>query len=295
LPNADLSLLSSTDTNPLDQFPQESTTLPLEDSILTDSGIPVGRAEWEFIAGPPPGVVLTEPQPRPTIDARPLDPPPDPPIFPKITDDVSFGAGAPADAAFGTDVFLQIRRQFELDADAEVVVARIADSSFISSRESFEAFVRDNPELTDGSGYEVWLVTETDGQTLQRPIVKFEITGGRPGPGTEELPDTLEPLELKPLPFEQPNETTAPDDEANANGGGESNVSGVVVPLDGRGGIDREDAVAANVATETVNSGSLVSGIAASSSLLKWRRELRTRENETELTFTARTIRRMQQ
>lgn len=58
-----------------------------------------------------------------------------------------FGGGAVSGSAFSTEVYFQIRRQFEADGPAEVVVERITDSRLISSREALEKFVRDNPEL----------------------------------------------------------------------------------------------------------------------------------------------------
>lgn len=202
--NLNLALLSSTDTNPLRDFTQEAAETPFGPRTPTPTGIPEGLAEWEFIAGPSPGIVPSESPERPTIDIDPIEAVVETGVFSEVTTDVSFGAGAASEAAVGTDVYLQIRRQFELDADPEVVIARITDDSFIANRDQFEEFVKENPDLTDGAGYEVWLITETDGQTVERPIVRFEITGGRPGPATEELPDTFEPYRLKELQFEQP-------------------------------------------------------------------------------------------
>ena len=80
--------------------------------------------------------------------------------------------------------------------------------------------------LQDGAGYEVWLITETSGQQVERPIVKFEVTGGRPGPATEELPDTFEPYELKPLEFQQPDENGEPLPEPMGE------TSAIVKPLE---------------------------------------------------------------
>ena len=144
------------------------------------------------------------PQERPTTDIPLAESQEALVLVSEISGDVEFGAGAASEAAVGTEVYLQIRRHFELDADAEIVIPTIRNNTFISNRDSFETFIRDNPELSDGSGYEVWLITETSGQKVERPIVKFEITGGRPGPATEELPQTFEPYELKELEFEQP-------------------------------------------------------------------------------------------
>ena len=209
LPTSGLSLLSSTDTNPLRQFAQEASPLPFSNVVPTPTGTPEGLAEWEFIAGPSPGLVLVEPQERPVADIIPVEIPVELNIVADPFVGVDFGSGAVADAAIGTDVYLQIRRQFELDIDAEVVIPVIRDNGFISSREQFEMFVHENPELQDGSGYEIWLITETAGQKVERPIVRFEITGGQPGPATEELPDTFEPYELRELQFEQPEPDSA--------------------------------------------------------------------------------------
>jgi hypothetical protein len=86
------------------------------------------------------------------------------------------------------------------------VVERITDSSLISSREAFEKFVEQNPELQDGAGYEIWLISETAGQKVERPIVEFEISGGQPGTMQESVPEGISTQQLKDLPFEQPAE-----------------------------------------------------------------------------------------
>lgn len=207
LPAGQLALLSSTDSNGLNGFSQEATnqSLPLADNrVLTSTGRPEGLAEWEFLAGPSPAIPAVEQaEPEPFVAPR-VEIPDVQPAVSEVPGDLDLGAGAAADSAGGTDVYLQIRRHFESDVAAEVVIQRITNNSFISNRDAFEQFVEDNPELQDGDGYEVWLITETGGQTVARPIVEFEITGGRPGPATEELPDTFEPYELKELEFEQP-------------------------------------------------------------------------------------------
>ncbi len=128
-----------------------------------------------------------------------------------------FGGSAVASSVFSTEVYFQIRRQFETDGPSEVVVERIADSSLISSREAFEEFVRQNSELQDGAGYEIWLISETGGQKVERPIVEFEITGGQPGTATEIVPDQSEVPHLQDLPFERPNDEDSSDGE-NAPG-----------------------------------------------------------------------------
>ena len=205
LPTAGLALLSSTDTNPLDEFHQEAAEAPFTaNRNVTPTGRPEGLAEWEFVAGPSPGIVPIELTERPTLEIPKIEAPFDPVPVSEITGDIDFGAGAASESVVGTEVYLQIRRHFELDADAEIVIARITDHSFIANRDNFDEFVLEHPELQDGAGYEVWLITDTSGQRVERPIVEFEITGGRPGPATEQLPETFEPYELKDLEFEQP-------------------------------------------------------------------------------------------
>ena len=120
-----------------------------------------------------------------------------------------FGSGAVGGSVFSTEVYFQIRRQYETDGPAEVVVERITDSSLISSREAFEKFVQQNPELQDGAGYEIWLISETGGQKVERPIVEFEISGGQPGTINESVPEGSPNQKLEDLPFEQPAETDA--------------------------------------------------------------------------------------
>ena len=127
-----------------------------------------------------------------------------------------FGSGAAGGTAFTTEVYFQIRRQFESDAPSEVVVEKVMDSSLISSREAFEEFVRMHPELQDGAGYEIWLISETGGQKVQRPVVEFEITGGQPGTASESVPDQSAPPQLRDLPFEQPAEAESPPEPGDS-------------------------------------------------------------------------------
>ncbi|MFO1001669.1 MAG: hypothetical protein U0936_15135 [Planctomycetaceae bacterium] len=126
-----------------------------------------------------------------------------------------FGSGATGGSVFSTEVYFQIRRQYETDRPAEVVVERIADSSLISSREAFEEFVEQNPELQDGAGYEIWLISETGGQKVERPIVEFEISGGLPGTMQESAPERSSTQQLKDLPFEQPAESESSPEKQN--------------------------------------------------------------------------------
>ncbi|MFN9719571.1 MAG: beta strand repeat-containing protein [Planctomycetota bacterium] len=112
--------------------------------------------------------------------------------------------GAVSGTAFATEVYFQIRRQFEVDGPAEVVVERITDSRLISSREALEKFVDQHPELQDGAGYAIWLISETGGQKIERPVVEFEITGGKTGPANETDRNSVEPPKLIDVPFEQP-------------------------------------------------------------------------------------------
>lgn len=226
IPGSGLASLSSTDPNPLDEFHQQAAELPLANRFVTSTGRPQGLAEWEFIAGPAPGIVLVVPTPLPKLEIPRIEAPIESAITTEIAGNLSFGDGAASDAAIGTDVYLQIRRYFELDAAAEIVMPRITDNTFISSQETLQEFIDQNPELQDGSGYEVWLITETSGQRVERPIVKFEITGGRPGPATEELPDTFEPYELKELEFTQPpEEVPKPTPPSDAEGDPDVDVS----------------------------------------------------------------------
>ena len=204
MPGSNLALLSATDTNGLDQFNQEAAQLPLDNLVNTPTGQPEGFAEWEFLAGPSPGVIPVTRFTAQSFELPTVETPEITQVVTTVFGDVSLDSGAAGESAIGTEVYLQIRRHFELDAEAEVVIQRITDNSFISSREAFEAFVEENPVLQDGDGYEVWLITETSGQKIARPIVEFEITGGRPGPATEELPETFEPYRLQELEFEQP-------------------------------------------------------------------------------------------
>jgi hypothetical protein len=134
----------------------------------------------------------------------------------QVTGDAT--AGAVSGSLSSTEVYFQIRRQYESDGPSEIVIEKITDSRLISSREAFEKFVQQNSELQDGAGYEIWLISETGGQKVERPIVEFEITGGRPGTASDDSQNPQDSLDaqdeganrssqkpqLKDLPFEQP-------------------------------------------------------------------------------------------
>ena len=218
---AGLSLLTSTDTNGLRNLQAEaSSAFPLQNVVDTPTGRPIGLAEFEFIAGPPPGLVRFEPSERFVADPPKVAAPIDALAISRIAGDAFFGEAGASDAGVGTDVYLQIRRYFELDAEAEVVIARINDSDLITSRQAFEEFVAENSELQDGAGYEIWLVTETGGQQVERPVVQFEITGGRPGPASESFFETDQPAELFDLEFQQAEDFGQDSDsrqESNSN------------------------------------------------------------------------------
>ncbi len=140
----------------------------------------------------------------------------DPPVQAEL------GGGAVSGSAFSTDVFFQIRRQFEADQPAEVVIERLTNSRLISSREALEKFIAQNPELQDGAGYEIWLISETGGRKVERPIVEFEITGGHPGPARDQSSDAEGQMQLLDLPFELPEENATPEPNEKPNAAGES-------------------------------------------------------------------------
>ncbi|MBL8810061.1 MAG: hypothetical protein JNM43_07795 [Planctomycetaceae bacterium] len=163
------------------------------------SGAPVQQFE-RLVVPAPPEVQVT----------------PDPPVSAEL------GGGAVSGSAFSTDVFFQIRRQFEADQPAEVVIERLTNSRLISSREALEKFIAQNPELQDGAGYEIWLISETGGRKVERPIVEFEITGGHPGPAREQSSDSEGQMQLIDLPFELPKEPDSPPPNNNAVPGNET-------------------------------------------------------------------------
>ncbi|MFO0975710.1 MAG: hypothetical protein U0996_04890 [Planctomycetaceae bacterium] len=135
----------------------------------------------------------------------------DPPVQAEL------GDGAVSGSAFSTDVFFQIRRQFEADQPAELVIKRLTDSRLISSREALEKYIAQDPRLQDGAGYEIWLISETGGRKVERPIVEFEITGGHPGPARDQSSDSEGQMQLLDLPFELPDENTMPEPDKDAN------------------------------------------------------------------------------
>jgi hypothetical protein len=158
------------------------TTTPAPPALFTNTFVP--RADRPFNVAPPENQAAVSAQST-----------------------AEFGGGAVGGSVFSTEVYFQIRRQYETDGPAEVVIERITDSSLISSREAFEKFVEQNPELQDGAGYEIWLISETAGQKVERPIVEFEISGGQPGTMHESVPEGSSTQQLKDLPFEQPAES----------------------------------------------------------------------------------------
>ena len=175
------------------------------DNVLTGGAMfEGGRAEFRIpTVTPAPSALFVSAQ-QSRVD-RPLSVvPPEvtrPPEAQAVSD---FSGGAVSGAAFSTEVYFQIRRQYELDEPAEVVIPRIRDGRLISSRQALEKLIQDNPDMQDGPGYEIWLVTETGGQTVQRPIVEFEITAGKPGPANVQASEPFEVPSLQDVPFEQP-------------------------------------------------------------------------------------------
>lgn len=101
----------------------------------------------------------------------------------------------------GSEDFFQLRRTFA-DGTTDIIIKRISEEEGdqLFDRDAFETFVAEE-NLDDGSGYEIWLITSDPGGNVpvERPVFEFEITAGKPGPASEELPDKLDDLRLVPV------------------------------------------------------------------------------------------------
>ena len=217
----------------------------------------------------------------------------------------------------GTEVYFRMTQT--LPDGTEVPIGSDIKSEAFSSPDALDALIRSN-NLPDGTGYEVKLILETGGKTIERSVLEFDITGGQPqvtGSGDadlEELKLERRPdfrLEPDPQQIEEPagNDSVNAEGPANPVAGLPDVVAGefikgavdpqaastepvpVIVPVlevPAQGSESVEDGI---TMTESAVSGSLAFGMITSLQLAKSRR--RQRESEFGMSKAARLSRRL--
>ncbi len=81
----------------------------------------------------------------------------------------------------------------------------------------------------DGLGYELWLITEkvnkTGGRvTVERPVLKFDVSNEQPFPSAEGIPDIFPELRLEPMPLEEGEGEELPDQSSISEPTGEGAI-----------------------------------------------------------------------
>jgi hypothetical protein len=216
----------------------------------------------------------------------------------------------------GTEVYFRMTQT--LPDGTEVPIGSDIKSEAFSSPDALDALIRSN-NLPDGTGYEVKLILETGGKTIERSVLEFDITGGQPqvtGSGDADLEELK--LERRPdfrlEPDPQQQEVPAGNDSVDAEGS-TNPVAGLpdVVPVELIKGADSRAASSEPVPvivpvlevpapsnesvedgitmTESAVSGSVAFGMITSMQLAKSRR--RQRESEFGMSKAARLSRRL--
>jgi hypothetical protein len=214
----------------------------------------------------------------------------------------------------GTEVYFRMMRT--LPDGTEVPIGSDIKSEVFSSPDALDALIRSN-NLPDGTGYEVKLILETGGKTIERSVLEFDITGGQPQVtgsadiDLEELKLERRPdfrLEPDPDQEEQPAGNDSVDaesvtdpvvgstdvivDQLNegspADSGKSVPVIAPVLEVPGQGSESGEESITLK---ESAVSGSVAFGMITSLQLAKSRR--RQRESEFGMSKAARLSRRL--
>jgi hypothetical protein len=216
----------------------------------------------------------------------------------------------------GTEVYFRMTQT--LPDGTEVPIGSDIKSEAFSSPDALDALIRSN-NLPDGTGYEVKLILETGGKTIERSVLEFDITGGQPqvtGSGDADLEELK--LERRPdfrlEPDPQQQEVPAGNDSVDTEGS-TNPVAGLpdVVPVELIKGTDSQAASSEPVPvivpllevpaqanesvedgitmTESAVNGSVAFGMITSLQLAKSRR--RQRESEFGMSKAARLSRRL--
>jgi hypothetical protein len=268
---------------------------------------------------------FTVPAPAPKgILAQTVDPLPipaqvlvrDQPVIitnPVVAQEQNYAAAA---QVTGTEVYFRMTQT--LPDGTEVPIGSDIKSEAFSSPDALDALIRSN-NLPDGTGYEVKLILETGGKTIERSVLEFDITGGQPqvtGSGDADLEELK--LERRPdfrlEPNPQQQEVPAGNDSVDTEGS-TNPVAGLpdVVPVELIKGTDSQAASSEPVPvivpllevpaqanesvedgitmTESAVSGSVAFGMITSLQLAKSRR--RQQESEFGMSKAARLSRRL--
>ncbi|MEZ6059147.1 MAG: hypothetical protein R3C19_02180 [Planctomycetaceae bacterium] len=191
-----------------------------DNNLATTQGFENGRAVFSL----PTGILLPiepEPEPPKPAPAPAAAPPvaPEQPLFVMAVQAAEFANGG---YSTQSEDFYQLRQE---DRD-EPVIERIAEEfgENLMQPKRLREFVRQEPRIDNGTGYELWLITtkvNENGQTvtIERPVLKFDVFNREPTPATEELPDVFPEIKLIPMPTDDTDEAPAPEENAADDSG----------------------------------------------------------------------------
>ena len=173
------------------------------DSILSQSSD--GSARFKFFGEGPP--LNFSPDPEPVPNPVPPNPEPVQVAVPLTVVNVEPPVASRVGVSSQSFDYFQLRRN-EGEAGYEIIDEQISEDngeSLLDPR-TLKQYVDDN-NIPDEQDYELWLITtkvNNAGQsvTLERPILKFDVSGGRPIPAIEDLPMEFPELRLEPIPLD---------------------------------------------------------------------------------------------
>ena len=182
-----------------------SQTAGDNDPLTTDTGFEDGRAEFNFVNTPLPPVLENDPAPQP--NPAPPNPEPVQIAVPLTVVNVEAPVASRVGVSSQSFDYFQLRRN-EGEAGYEIIDEQISEDNGESllDPKTLKQYVDDN-NIPDEQDYELWLITtkvNNAGQsvTLERPILKFDVSGGRPIPAIEDLPMEFPELRLEPIPLD---------------------------------------------------------------------------------------------
>ena len=185
----------------------DNTDLAFESGLVTIN-VPTQQAGQVRVPAPPVEVAV----------AQVAEAPPEPEFidYTPAPEEIEVSLASPT---FGTQDYYQLRRRLPGSDELEILIDRIEESQgdALNQPAKLNALFEGNEDLDgkplqEGSGYELWLITEDEerGIRIERPVFKFEITDGKPAADTDELEDEMpDELKLVPVPDPDGNDTTA--------------------------------------------------------------------------------------
>ena len=181
----------------------QNGTDTVEGNVITNTDR--GAALFNLIRVAIPPVI----EPEPVIEPNPAPPNPEPVqiAVPLTVVNVEAPVASRVGVSSQSFDYFQLRRN-EGEAGYEIIDEQISEDngeSLLDPR-TLKQYVDDN-NIPDEQDYELWLITtkvNNAGQsvTLERPILKFDVSGGRPIPAIEDLPMEFPELRLEPIPLD---------------------------------------------------------------------------------------------